>query len=147
MNYRQRLWDREAAADAVREVAPLVDVLVATAEDARDLFGVEGVEQLQAALGVETVVLTLGAAGAMASRGGTIVRGEGHAVEMVDRVGAGDAFVAGLIWGLVDGSLELGLERGLAMSALKMTLHGDLFRLDAGDVAALLAKDQREVGR
>ena len=147
VNYRQRLWDREAAADAVREVAPLVDVLVATAEDARDLFGVEGVEQLQAALGVETVVLTLGAAGAMASRGGTIVRGAGHAVEMVDRVGAGDAFVAGLIWGLVDGSLELGLERGLAMSALKMTLHGDLFRLDAGDVAALLAKDQREVGR
>jgi hypothetical protein len=33
------------------------------------------------------------------------------------------------------------------MSALKMTLHGDLFRLDAGDVAALLARDSREVGR
>jgi len=147
VNYRQRLWGREAAAEAVRDVAPLVDVLVATAEDARDLFGADGVEQLQAALGVETVVLTLGAAGAIASRGGTTVRRGGHAVETIDRVGAGDAFVAGLIWGLVDGSLELGLERGLAMSALKMTLHGDLFRLDAGDVAALLAKDHREVGR
>ena len=71
----------------------------------------------------------------------------GHAVDTVDRVGAGDAFVAGLIWGLLEGSLELGLERGLAMSALKMTLHGDLFRLDAGDVSALLARDRREVGR
>ncbi len=147
VNYRQRLWGREAAAEAVRDVAPLVDVLVATAEDARDLFGADGVEQLQAALGVETVVLTLGAAGAIASRGGTTVRRGGHAVETIDRVGAGDAFVAGLIWGLVDGSLELGLERGLAMSALKMTLHGDLFQLDAGDVAALLAKDHREVVR
>jgi 2-dehydro-3-deoxygluconokinase len=68
-------------------------------------------------------------------------------VETVDRVGAGDAFVAGLIWGLLEGSLELGLERGLAMSALKMTLHGDLFRLDASDVAALLARGGREVGR
>jgi len=147
VNYRQRLWNREAAADAVREVAPLVDVLVATAEDARDLFGADGVDQLHAALGVETAVLTLGAEGAIAARGGITVRRGGHAVETIDRVGAGDAFVAGLIWGLVDGSLELGLERGLAMSALKMTLHGDLFRLDAGDVAALLAKDHREVGR
>jgi hypothetical protein len=33
------------------------------------------------------------------------------------------------------------------MSALKMTLHGDLFRLGAGDVNAFLARDGREVGR
>src|SRR2546428_253834 len=113
VNYRQRLWGREAAAEAVRDVAPLVDVLVATAEDARDLFGADGVEQLQAALGVETVVLTLGAAGAIASRGGTTVRRGGHAVETIDRMGAGDAYVAWLIWGLVDGSPQLGLEPGL----------------------------------
>ena len=147
VNYRQRLWSRQAAAEAVREVAPLVDVLVCTAEDARDLFGEEGAPELHAALGVETVVVTLGAAGAAASHAGGTVRRNGHVVETVDRIGAGDAFTAGLLWGLLDGSLELGLERGLAMSALKMTLHGDLFRLDADDVAGLLAKDRREVGR
>jgi 2-dehydro-3-deoxygluconokinase len=152
VNFRERLWDRQTAAAAAREVAPLVDVLVCTAEDALDLFGANevpetAIAQIAADLGVETVVLTLGAAGAIASRGGMTFRREGHRVEIVDRVGAGDAFVAGLIWGLIDGSLELGLERGLAMSALKMTLHGDLFRLDAGDVAALLASDRREVGR
>jgi 2-dehydro-3-deoxygluconokinase len=147
VNYRQRLWSRDAAAAGVRAVAPLVDVLVCTAEDARDLFGASGADQLQAALGVETVVLTQGAHGAIATRGGTTIRREGHQVETVDRVGAGDAFMAGLIWGLVDGSLELGLERGLAMSALKMSLHGDLFRLDRSDVDALLARDSREVGR
>jgi 2-dehydro-3-deoxygluconokinase len=152
VNFRERLWDRQAAAAAAREVAPLVDVLICTAEDALDLFGANevpetAIAQIAADLGVETVVLTLGAAGAIASRGGMTFRREGHRVEIVDRVGAGDAFVAGLIWGLIDGSLELGMERGLAMSALKMTLHGDLFRLDAGDVAALLASDRREVGR
>jgi 2-dehydro-3-deoxygluconokinase len=152
VNYREKLWDRQAAAAAAREVAPLVDVLICTAEDARDLFGAVQVPEvaiakLAADFGVETVVLTLGTDGAIASRGGVIFKRGGHRVETVDRVGAGDAFVAGLIWGLVDGSLELGLERGLAMSALKMTLHGDLFRLDAANVGALLARDRREVGR
>jgi len=143
VNYRQRLWDRKAAAAAVRDVAPLVDVLICTQEDARDLFGAEAAPDL----GVETVVLTRGASGAVATRAGVSIERRGHPVETVDRVGAGDAFVAGLVWGLLDGSLELGLERGLAMSALKMTLHGDLFRLDAADVVALLAREGREVGR
>jgi len=92
-------------------------------------------------------LVTLGEAGAVATRAGVSIERRGHPVETVDRVGAGDAFVAGLIWGLLDGSLEIGLERGLAMSALKMTLHGDLFRLDAADVIALLASEGREVGR
>ena len=152
VNYRQRLWDPAAAAAAVREVASLLDVVICTAEDARDLFGAGGapetvLERLRAELGAPTIVLTLGAAGAMASNGAVTVARGGHVVETVDRVGAGDAFVAGLIWGLLEGSLDLGLERGLAMSALKMTLHGDLFRLDASDVAALLARGEREVGR
>jgi len=143
VNYRQKLWDRKDAAAAVRDVASLIDVLICTQEDARDLFGVGGAPDL----GVETVVVTRGAEGAVAARAGASIERRGHPVETVDRVGAGDAFVAGLIWGLLDGSLELGLERGLAMSALKMTLHGDLFRLDAADVVALLAREGREVGR
>ena len=143
VNYRQKLWDREAAASAVREIAPLVDVVVCTREDARDLFGAR--DELD--LGVKTVVLTMGADGAVAFSDGVTIERKGHTVATVDRVGAGDAFTAGLIWGLSEGSLELGLERGLAMSALKMSLHGDLFRLDASDVTALIAREGREVGR
>jgi 2-dehydro-3-deoxygluconokinase len=152
VNYRQKLWGRDAAAATARAVAPLVNVLICTAEDARDLFGAAGTPetvsaQLRTDLGIDTVVLTLGAAGAIASQADSTVKRSGYTVETVDRVGAGDAFAAGLIWGLVDASIELGLERGLAMSALQMTLHGDLFRLDAGDVADAMAQDRREVGR
>src|SRR4029077_3778143 len=139
VNYREKLWDRKTAAAAIREVAPQIGVLICTQEDARDLFDAKGAPDL----GVETVVVTHGADGAVASRNGASIERRGHRVETVDRVGAGDAFVAGLIWGLLDGSLELGLERGLAMSALKMTLHGDLFRLDAARVAALPARGRR----
>src|SRR5262252_4971831 len=39
VNYRQRLWKPGAAATAVRSIAPLIDVVICTAEDARDLFG------------------------------------------------------------------------------------------------------------
>jgi 2-dehydro-3-deoxygluconokinase len=152
VNYRQRLWGPDAAAASVRAVAPLLDVMICTAEDARDLFGAHGAPEtalakLRADLGIDTVVLTLGAEGAIAGQAGMVVKRSGYAVEIVDRVGAGDAFAAGLIWGLLEGSIELGLERGLAMSALQMTLHGDLFRLDATHVASLLAQDRREVGR
>jgi 2-dehydro-3-deoxygluconokinase len=152
VNYRQKLWSRDAAAAAARAVAPLVNVLICTAEDARDLFGAAGTPetasaQLRTDLGIDTVVLTLGAAGAIARQADSTVERSGYAVETVDRVGAGDAFAAGLIWGLVEGSIGLGLERGLAMSALQMTLHGDLFRLDASDVADAMAQDRREVGR
>jgi 2-dehydro-3-deoxygluconokinase len=143
VNYRQKLWDRKSAASAVREIAPRADVVVCTREDARDLFAADGTLDL----GVKTVVLTMGADGAVASSDGVTIERKGHAVMTVDRVGAGDAFTAGLIWGLSEGSLELGLERGLAMSALKMSLRGDLFRLDAGDVLALIAREGREVGR
>jgi 2-dehydro-3-deoxygluconokinase len=152
VNYRQRLWSRDAAAAAIRDIAAEVDVLICTAEDARDLFGADGapdaaLARLRSELDVETVVITLGKAGAIASQSQKTVRREGQPVATIDRIGAGDAFVAGLIWGLIDGSLELGLERGLAMSALKMTLHGDLFRLDREHVEALLASEGREVGR
>ena len=152
VNYRQKLWGAEAAAAASRVAARLADLVICTLEDARDLFSVEGTGEkaashLRSELGVETVVLTLGTEGAVAVGNEGSVSRPGHRVDTVDRVGAGDAFTAGLIWGLVDGSLELGLERGLAMSALKMSLRGDLFRLDAGDVNALIARAGREVGR
>src|SRR5207244_1302110 len=49
VNYRQRLWPPEAAAEAVRSVAPLIDVLVCTLEDARDLFGAGGGPEAAAA--------------------------------------------------------------------------------------------------
>jgi len=152
VNYRQKLWGVEAAEAAGRVAASMADVVICTSEDARDLFRVKGggeeaATRLRAELGVETVVLTLGTEGAVAVGGSGAIARPGHRVDTVDRVGAGDAFTAGLLWGLVDGSLELGLERGLAMSALKMGLRGDLFRFDASEVNALLAREGREVGR
>lgn len=77
VNYRSRLWDTRAAADAVRSIAPAVDIVICTAEDARDLFEASGppeevARRLQEMLDIETVVLTLGGAGALALEGGSV---------------------------------------------------------------------------
>jgi 2-dehydro-3-deoxygluconokinase len=54
----------------------------------------------------------------------------------VDRIGAGDAFAAGFLAGFLEGSVDKGLEQGLSMSALKMTIGGDLFRFSREEVEA-----------
>ncbi len=98
-------------------------------------------------LATETVVLTLGAAGAVAFQGHARFSAPGHQVQVMDRIGAGDAFAAGLLWGVLDGSIEDGLRRGLAMSALAMGVYGDLFRFNANDVQAVMSQPRREVAR
>ena len=152
VNYRQRLWSVEAAARSLRALGPRVDLLICTIEDARDLLGISGtadeaVRRLADVLGVRTAALTCGAEGAVLLHEGEVLARPGCQVEPVDRIGAGDAFTAGLLAGWLEGSPETGLERGLAMSALKMTLHGDLFRFTAEDVDQVLAGSRREVHR
>jgi len=152
VNYRQRLWDPATAARSLRAIGPTVDVVIATVEDARDLLGIAGpateaVRRLADTLGVGAAVLTCGAEGAALLHEGEVRTRPGWSVEPVDRVGAGDAFAAGFLAGWLRGAPDAGLERGLAMSALKMTLHGDLFRFSAAEVDELLGAGLREVRR
>lgn len=152
LNHRNSLWGPSDAARTVDEIAPLVDVFICTEEDAREVFGSQGdteyiARSLKKTLDVGTIVVTAGASGAVAIGDGRTVARGGYEVEPIDRIGAGDAFAAGLLWGLSEGSLEEGVERGLAMAALKMTTHGDLFTFDAEDVQRLRLGPSREVSR
>jgi 2-dehydro-3-deoxygluconokinase len=153
VNYRTLLWTPAAAASALREQRGACDLVICTAEDARDVFALHGEPEdlargLQSELDCPAVALTLGAEGAILAEGGTVLRRPAFRVQAVDRIGTGDAFAAGLLWGwLEDGGLAAGLDRGVAMAALKMTLHGDLFTLGAEDVHRLLEGEQRRVRR
>jgi 2-dehydro-3-deoxygluconokinase len=135
------LWTAEAAGRALRGIATRLDILVCSMEDARDLLGITGspeesVRALAEALRVPTTVLTCGADGALALQGKELCSRPGLAVTTVDRIGAGDAFTAGFLAGFLEGSAESGLDQGLLMSALKMTLHGDLFRFSREELDA-----------
>jgi 2-dehydro-3-deoxygluconokinase len=153
VNYRRLLWSPGDAAAAVTEMAPMLDLLTCRAGDAELLFGMEGtMEELAAGLrerlGVENVVVTNGATGAAGASNGATVAQPAYEVQVIDRIGAGDAFAAGVLWALVTGNqLQEGLERGAAMAALKMTLRGDLYRLGAEEVHALQSGQTLEINR
>ncbi len=168
LNYRSKLW---TAADARRVQDPLmahVDVLIATEEDTRVVFGIESgrssndyaaldsasyegaARELQKRFGVKAVAITLrenprvwlNTWSALLLVDDAILTAPRYEVEVVDRIGAGDAFSAGLIAGrLASQSWQDALRFGTALSALKHGMPGD-FSLSTRDEVEQLLKGQ-----
>jgi 2-dehydro-3-deoxygluconokinase len=73
---------------------------------------------------------------------GTFSHSQHYAVRLVDRIGGGDSFAAGLIYGLVSGRLpEAALRFAVAASALKQTIPGDFNRVSVAKVDTLAKGD------
>ncbi len=158
VNYRSKLWPPETAAPAIRNLCARAEVVITTREDARDLFGVAGESAAAAAAvkeltGAEVIVVTDGAAGAAWEGGDVYGRGHrgGYPAPVIDRVGAGDAFAAGVIIGLVRtggrAGLEEGVERGLAMAAVKLGITGDYLTASPQEIESVLSSDAHRPGR
>ncbi len=151
VNYRAKLWTPEAAAGALLPLIRKAQVVICGRQDAAVLFGLQGepeqvLRELQQLAGSPTVVLTLGDQGAMAVTEGTEpVFQPAVPSEVIDRIGAGDAFSAGVLCGLLEGSLATGLRYGAAMSAHKLTTFGDMLCATRAEILALLDEsgDQR----
>lgn len=142
-NYRARLWSIEAARATIELLLPQVDLLIVPHEEAQLLFAMaEEKTQMARALhtryGVENVVVTWGGEGAYAfSPSGEHFAAPYPIAHVVDRVGAGDAFDAGVIFGYLQQNLPLGLEMGMAMAALKHTIPGDLLLCTFEEIEAV----------
>lgn len=152
VNYRARLW---SAVDARCALLPLirdVDLLICPMADALEVFGLEGTpEERAVALGELTraplVALTLGAGGALLWDRHRFHRADPFPVQAIDRVGAGDAFDAGLLWGFLQGDPVKGLAYGMAMAAIKHTMPGDEFVSSLAEVETLLQSGHRDIQR
>ena len=102
-NHRARLWSTDEARSFVAPLLDDVDVLFLKADEARSILGLAGepaeiVERLRGDHGIEIVVLSLGGDGAIASDG-TIAQAPAIPVQIVNRFGMGDAFIAGFLYG------------------------------------------------
>ena len=116
VNYRATLWSAEQAAPVLARIAAAVDLIFAGPEEAALILGwppapgaptVEDGENLArglAKLGPSTVVVKLGALGALGLTADTVHYAPAAAITVVDAVGAGDAFVAGYLSELVTGA-------------------------------------------
>lgn len=108
-NYRGRLWSADAFRDSVLKLLPSIDLLFASVDEARLLLcETDGpAPALAAALrdgGPRTVVLTMGADGAVSADHEGIHQVPAVKVTEVDPVGAGDSFVAGYLAALLSGT-------------------------------------------
>ncbi|MFI5527103.1 sugar kinase [Kitasatospora sp. NPDC051853] len=144
VNYRAKLWSPQAAAEALRPLAPRVDVLVASDDElhlAAPAAAGDEAERVAALLelGVREVVVKRGAAGAETFTADGSVASAAVAVPVRDTVGAGDAFVAGYLSALLDGLPVPGrLARAVTTGAFAVAGAGDWEGLPTRDELGLL---------
>ena len=139
LNYRKKLWSPAEAKRGQEPLMKLVDLLTTTEEDTGVVFGIREetyqkvAEKLAKAFGFKAVAITLREDTsvwknnwtAIAYADGKIYSDRTYTVEIVDRVGAGDSFTAGFIYGYLTGDAEKGVKYGNALAALKHTMPGD----------------------
>lgn len=152
LNYRARLWTEEEAGKCQKPLMEYVDVLFSTEEDTRKVLGITGkdyrevAQKLAETFNFEVVCITLredvsvlrNRWTAIAYAGGKIYDDRTYDVEIVDRVGAGDSYTAGFVYGYLTGDVEKGVKYGNAYSALKHSIPSDTNWATLGEVENLL---------
>lgn len=152
VNYRSRLWTPAQAREALSELLPQVDLLICTKEDAQTIFNIFADAEtigrnLHSQFCIPNVAVTQGERGAVVRTPEGIFSQAGFTLVEVDRLGAGDAFASGLLFGFLQGDWDLGLRFGLAMAAIKHTIPGDWFIGSKAEVEAVLKAQTASVVR
>lgn len=170
LNYRKNLWKYgKKAAEVMRELAKYVDVAVANEEDvqksleittdvnvesgelSRDKYKELGDKVLAAYPDMKMIAITLreshsadwnGWAACLNDREHFYVSKKYEIRDIIDRVGGGDSFAGGLIYGLNHyEDKQAALEFAVAASCLKHSVIGDFNRVSASDVEKLMGGD------
>ncbi len=140
LNYRSKLWSQQEAKECMTRLMDYTDILVTTEEDTERVFDIVGEDyeevahKLAAKFGFEAVAITLRENismwrnnwTAIAYADGTIYDDMTYELELVDRVGGGDSFTAGFLYGYLTGDVQKGVKYGNATSAIKQTNPGDI---------------------
>lgn len=137
-NLRRKLWNEETARETLLSLVPLCDIFLPGIEEAEFLLGESDPHKAGAAfleMGAKVVIIKLGAQGSTAFTAEGCVQASPFKIERVlDSVGAGDAFAAGVLSILLNeesllqastSTLHRALRRGNIMGALATQFRGD----------------------
>ncbi|OYU84517.1 MAG: 2-dehydro-3-deoxygluconokinase [Flavobacterium sp. BFFFF2] len=168
LNYRKKLWSKEKAQKVMTELCQYVDVCIGNEEDAETTLGfkadgtdvtkgelhLEGYrnvfEQMKEKFGFKVIASSLRESHSASDNGWSALVYDGtefyhtksYQVRIVDRVGSGDSFASGLIYGLVTGMpMPEAAEFGVAASALKHTIPGDFNHATLSEIKDLMKGD------
>lgn len=149
VNYRGKLWSMDTARAGCTPFMQNADVLFMPLRDARPLFKLgesmtaeDVMGELRKLYPQATIVMTLGADGAIASgSNGVIVRQAAFPAAPVCRLGRGDSFTAGFLYRWLNDAhdLQMALRYGTAMAALKYGITGDMPLVEPHEVQTLVA--------
>ncbi len=169
LNYRKKLWSREKANAVMSKLVKYVDVLISNEEDCKDVFSIEaentdinsGVISQKGYEGIgkrlmgkfpnikyvaftlrESVSASCNGWSAMLIDGKNVYKSKKYTIDIVDRVGGGDSFGAGLIYGLKNKLGEQNaIEFAVAASCIKHTVEGDFNIASVDEVNKLAGGD------
>lgn len=167
LNFRKKLWSESDAQKFMQPLMQYVDVCIANEEDAEKSLGLkagsskvdsaeleeksyfEVAKQLQQIYGFQTVAITLRESFSASKNGWSALllddkdcktpyRSKRYDIQIVDRVGGGDSFASGLIYGLLSKeNTKDALEYAVAASCLKQTIPGDFNLVSIAEVESL----------
>jgi 2-dehydro-3-deoxygluconokinase len=153
LNYRSKLWSAKQARAVQEPLMEHVDVLITTEEDARQIFdvGPESAESLAKRFELSAVAITSlreNPVAAIVAADGKIHTAPRYEVEVVDRIGAGDAFCGGLIVSQLENrGWDEAVRFATATSALKHSMPGDFCLVTRNEVEQLVRGASLRVSR
>lgn len=169
LNFRKKLWSSEKAISVMTSLMPYVDVLIGNEEDCEKCLGFKAEKtdvtkgelnlggyqdvftKLKEKFGFRYMATSLRESYSASDNGWSALIYDGkdfyhsrqYDIRLVDRVGGGDSFSAGLIHGLIaySGDEKKALEFAVAASALKQTIPGDANHVSREEVETLMNGD------
>lgn len=155
-NYRAKLWSKEKASRVLMNLMPFVDVCITNVPQVSDVFGTtadnerELADKLIEKFGFGTVAFTRRESFSASDNdySGALYTADGFAesrtysMRIVDRVGGGDAFAAGLIYARTHGyDLQKAVDFAVAAAVLKHSIEGDMAYLTVDEIGHLAGGD------
>ena len=154
LNYRSKLWTaKDAKMKLSGNILPNVDIFLCSERELDQVFELEGdfrekASHLIKEFGFKVVILTRGPnPPIIIEANGKEYLGKGYAPQIVDRIGAGDAFDAGFLYGYLAGDLEMALNYGEALSALKFSIPGDFAIVTKEEVEEFIQREKTIIKR
>ena len=159
VNYRANLWSGEEARACIEQILPYVDIFFCSEDTARLTFGKTGtIEEIQKSFCEEYPVSVV------ASTERTVITPKKHNftsiiysakedkyfreepynnIDVVDRIGSGDAYVSGALYGYLKyKDCQKALEYGNAMAAIKHSVIGDMVSTDLEEIKGIISEHQ-----
>ncbi|NVM04023.1 MAG: sugar kinase [Candidatus Helarchaeota archaeon] len=153
INYRSKLWPVGEASDKLKPLLNKIDIIMSSENDIDLLFSYKGdfkekAKKMMDEFKPKIIAITRGPdSPIILDETGKILLGTGNRPNLVDRIGAGDAFAGGIIYGYLKNDIEKGLQYAEAMSALKFSIPGDFAIISIEEIEDFIKTKKSTIDR